>query len=271
MKKLKAWQIVLLVIFYPIGIIYFCVWLYKRHKTKQNNKSESNFTSLHAQTSDYTFSSVTSETQEGEKDYNLFLPISKGYALKYEYENPIDLIGGAMDIICGNGGKMVEFKQETDSDIAIYFNDAKIGYVGQDNCKKMINDYIRKELPIVGYINKYSAAANKATYKIGFYKPLSELPNKRFTLIKTKKKIDDFSNRFENLQLTDIGDTLTVETEGDDQFIVYNSSYDEIGELPKAATAFLENNEYRHIIGTLESCSTDDNDNMKAEVVIYLA
>lgn len=32
MKKLKTWQFVLLIIFYPIGIIYFCVWLYKKIK-----------------------------------------------------------------------------------------------------------------------------------------------------------------------------------------------------------------------------------------------
>lgn len=33
MKKLKTWQFVLLIIFYPVGIIYFIVWLCKRNKT----------------------------------------------------------------------------------------------------------------------------------------------------------------------------------------------------------------------------------------------
>ena len=32
MKKLKPWQIVLLVIFYPVGIVYFIIWLCKRSK-----------------------------------------------------------------------------------------------------------------------------------------------------------------------------------------------------------------------------------------------
>lgn len=31
MKKLKAWQIVLLVIFYPVGLGYLCYWLYKKY------------------------------------------------------------------------------------------------------------------------------------------------------------------------------------------------------------------------------------------------
>lgn len=30
---MKPWQIVLLVIFYPVGIVYFIVWLCKRNKT----------------------------------------------------------------------------------------------------------------------------------------------------------------------------------------------------------------------------------------------
>lgn len=32
MKKLKTWQIVLLVIFYPVGLVYLIVWLCKRNK-----------------------------------------------------------------------------------------------------------------------------------------------------------------------------------------------------------------------------------------------
>lgn len=32
MKKLKPWQIVLLVIFYPVGIVYLIVWLCRRNK-----------------------------------------------------------------------------------------------------------------------------------------------------------------------------------------------------------------------------------------------
>ena len=35
MKKLKPWQIVLLIIFYPVGIVYFIVWLCRRKKNRQ--------------------------------------------------------------------------------------------------------------------------------------------------------------------------------------------------------------------------------------------
>lgn len=35
MKKLKTWQLVLLIIFYPVGIAYFIYWLCKRKSTPQ--------------------------------------------------------------------------------------------------------------------------------------------------------------------------------------------------------------------------------------------
>ncbi len=38
MKKLKSWQIVLLIIFYPIGIIYFIYWLCNKNKHTAENK-----------------------------------------------------------------------------------------------------------------------------------------------------------------------------------------------------------------------------------------
>ena len=31
MKKLKTWQLVLLIIFYPVGLVYFIIWLCKRN------------------------------------------------------------------------------------------------------------------------------------------------------------------------------------------------------------------------------------------------
>lgn len=36
MKKLKTWQKVLLIVFYPVGIIYFIVWLCWRYNITRN-------------------------------------------------------------------------------------------------------------------------------------------------------------------------------------------------------------------------------------------
>ncbi len=35
MKKLKTWQKVLLIIFYPVGIVYFIIWLCNRNKAQE--------------------------------------------------------------------------------------------------------------------------------------------------------------------------------------------------------------------------------------------
>lgn len=40
MKKLKTWQFVLLIIFYPIGIIYFIVWLLNKNKADNSDAVE---------------------------------------------------------------------------------------------------------------------------------------------------------------------------------------------------------------------------------------
>ncbi len=36
MKKLKTWQLVLLIIFYPAGIVYLIYWLYNRYVVEKN-------------------------------------------------------------------------------------------------------------------------------------------------------------------------------------------------------------------------------------------
>lgn len=46
MKKLKAWQIILLIIFYPVGIIYFIIWLCKRNSASGNKIDSSKLTIL---------------------------------------------------------------------------------------------------------------------------------------------------------------------------------------------------------------------------------
>ena len=44
LKKLKTWQLVLLIIFYPVGIAYFIVWLCKRNDRGTVSVKPSNLT-----------------------------------------------------------------------------------------------------------------------------------------------------------------------------------------------------------------------------------
>lgn len=49
MRKLKTWQLVLLIIFYPVGLVYFIIWLCKKNKNEPAapvKKSSNNYYDL---------------------------------------------------------------------------------------------------------------------------------------------------------------------------------------------------------------------------------
>lgn len=50
MKKLKTWQIVLLVIFYPVGLVYLIVWLCNRNKQSAAVPSAAPANAIHIDT-----------------------------------------------------------------------------------------------------------------------------------------------------------------------------------------------------------------------------
>lgn len=288
MKKLKTWQIVLLVIFYPVGLVYLCVWLYNKSKNKvpassnvqpQQNRQVAPASSdtIRTQPKQYTSTVSTQpkkEPADGEKNYNLFDDIVDNFALCYEYEKPILLLEGVTAALSGNGGKPIEFRTQ-DEKVAIYLNGAKIGYIFDEATKEMYDDFVKKGWIVLGYINRFSLTENKATYKIGFYKPLDKFLSKQFSLTKISKKVDEFTTREDNLSLCNEGETVDIEL-GDmdgnynDRYIVYSSTYEEIGELPTSAETFIDENEHKKITGIINSIDTDDNGKTKAKVTIYL-
>lgn len=213
---------------------------------------------------------------DGEMNYNLFQDVMDDAALCYEYEESLCLIDGAFDYIPGNGGKTLIFKQEPENPhdekaVAVYLNSTKIGYIYRGTIQDMFNDYTKRGWIVFGYLNKYSVNNNKATYKIGFYKPLDILKSKRFSLSKIKKKIDEDTTREVNLYKCDEGDAVTIEYEDiDDCFVVFNDFHEEIGELPKSAENFINENNYKKIVGILDTYGENDDGKMKAEITVYL-
>lgn len=207
-------------------------------------------------------------------NYNLFEDVENESALCYEYEEPLCLSDNAFDLIPGNGGTALTFAQEPDNPhdenaVAVYLKGEKVGYIYRGLIQDMFNDYSKRGWYVSGYLNKYSQAENKATYKIGFYKPLDALVSKRFSITKIKKKIDESTTRADNLSGCNEGDVLTVERESD-CIVVLNNRSEEIGELPKSAEAFLDENEHKKIVVILEKFDESDAEKIKAEVNIYL-
>lgn len=214
---------------------------------------------------------------DGTKNYDLFNEFLDGQFLCYEYEENVCLIDGAFDGIVGNGGKQITFEFEPENEyddkaVALYVEGKKIGYVYRGQIQDMIHSYHKQGRQICGYLNKYSAADKKATYKIGFYKPDDYFESKQFSLTKTTKKIDEYTTRAENLEWCKEGDILTIESEGfsDESFVVYANGYNEIGELPKSAVNFIEENNPKKIYGILNTLEEDDNGKLKAKITVYL-
>lgn len=214
---------------------------------------------------------------DGTKNYDLFNEFLDGQFLCYEYEENVCLMDDSFDGIVGNGGKQITFEFEPENEydsnaVALYVESKKIGYVHRGMIQEMIHSYYKQGRQICGYLNKYSAAENTATYKIGFYKPAEHFESKQFSLVKTTKKVDEFTTRAENLSYCDEGDVLTIECDSftDDSYVVYTDGYAEIGELPKAAVNFIEENNHKKIYGILNTLEEDENGKLKAKVTVYL-
>lgn len=182
------------------------------------------------------------------QNFDLFDKIAESSILQYEYEQNLCTKGfenALENISCA--GETLEFKQEPNNEyddkaVAIYYNNLKIGYVFKGNIQDMINDWISRNDYFCSYINKVDLISYKITYKIAFYKPMSKLKSITFSLSKTSKKIDEYTKRIDNLECCNENEPVTFEKDYDtDSFFVYNSQYEEIGELSAATVEKLEN------------------------------
>lgn len=213
---------------------------------------------------------------EGEMNYNLFHDITDNCVLCYEYEENLFLRDGSINCFVGNGGKPLSFVSEPSNEydnkaIAVYLNEDKVGYVYKGKIQDMINDWISRGDYFFGYVNKFSIANSKVTYKIGFYKPLNRFENKVFRLTKISKKVDDDTTREDNLLLCNPGEVVTIEADIETgNLIVFNDAFEEIGELPKNSAKFIDGENYKKLVGVIENIETNDEDKTEADVVVYL-
>lgn len=219
---------------------------------------------------------TVSVDDESKKNYNLFDNVLNGSILSYKYEEYIYLLDNAINKIKGNGGEELSFVQEPTNEydnkaIAVYLNKTKIGYVYRGKIQDMLNDWISRKDIYYGYINKIFVTENKATYKIGFYKPFKQFTNKTFSLIKMTKKIDEDIRREDNLYCVSDGDEVTIEyDEYIDNYVVYNKYYDEIGELSSSAATFIDDNSHSEILGFVKESTFTESGAPKVRIVICL-
>lgn len=257
--------IIRLLIFFVIlfiGIVTLClVYCAKKTSTHSNNKTSS--------------CPIETQSDESQTDYNLFDIVVRDFGLKYQYEENISLVEGAISLITGNGGEAIEFEQDSNNQydsnaIVIKLKGEKIGYVYKGKIQDMINDWIKRGELVVGYINKIFVAENKATYKIAFYKPLEDFESISASLTKTKKKIDEYTKREDNLMGCKENDFVYVEYDKYDySYIVYNDCYEEIGELSQSVQDKLEEKNCEETFGTIKQIDYTDSGSLKVKINIY--
>ena len=215
------------------------------------------------------------------KDYDLFCSIltnSSGEAcyLKYQKEDRVCFIDPSMfDKISDCGGKMVKFVSEPDNPhdsgaVAILYEGTKIGYVYRGNVQDMLNDFIRRNELYGGYLNKISPEDRTATFKVGFYKPISSRPQKEFPLVKTGKKDWMGYPRSENLSGCSVNDPVEIKYEPDsDAFVVYTEEGFEIGELGNAFSDIADYSENDYV-GIISKIDDSDIDKTKLTISVIL-
>lgn len=255
-----TWCLVLAIIEFVLGLPY-----YKEFKKRQNEQAGKEIFTKQKQ----------EQVDESQTDYDLFDIVVKDFGLKYQYEENILLVEGAINLITGNGGETIEFEQEPNNKydsnaIVIKLKGEKIGYVYKGKIQDMISDWIKRGELVVGYINKIFVAENKATYKIAFYKPLEDFESIPASLTKTKKKIDEYTKREDNLMGCKENDFVYVEYDKYDySYIVYNDCYEEIGELSQSVQDKLEEKGCEETFGTIKQIDYTDSGSLKAKINIY--
>lgn len=224
----------------------------------------------------------TKPIPDGEKDFHLLPSYANGQFLCYEYEENIcfikeDNLEEKFGYVVGNGGKQITFEFEPDNPydcmaVVILLDGKKIGYVYSGQTQQMMHDFVRKGWEICAHINKYSKERKTATYKIGFYKPTECFKSKQFSLTKTSKKISEFENRADNLYWCKEGDFAIIKLDSivDRNYVVLADGHREVGELPKAATTFIEDHNPNKIFGIFNELEEDDNGKLKAKITVYL-
>lgn len=165
-----------------------------------------------------------------------FLEIVDGsYLLSYKYSNVKIAMPSLNSVSLGD---FLSFEQEPtntydDKAVKIMCGLDKIGYVYRGKMQEMINDFLKKELPIEARID--SISEDYLSYSIAFYKDINSFDSVNAVLTKTTKK-DEFGNsRQDNLSCINSGDILYSEYDYDTgTYIISDDCGNEVGELSKS-------------------------------------
>lgn len=202
-----------------------------------------------------------------------FPPISNGNGLKYEYENDLCMINITAAELGAELGGEITFKQEPENAydenaVAIWQNGRKLGYIYRGQSQEMANRWINNNYPLLGFISYIDISQNKIKYKIGFYSLLEKMRKEKFNLTGIRQKSEFGELRQDNLEYCNVGNSVSIEIDDDEEKYIVSSSDGEIGTLPQKAKDFLGSK--KRAVGILTKIECDDDGKYTAEVEIYV-
>ena len=166
MKKLKTWQIVLLVIFYPVGI---CVWIYRAIKRSQLKKArEAEQAALSARreaerAEREKFEAVRAQISRHRSERREWLDANCDYVsfklVGVTFNNDDGVGRNRQDILreIEEDGELDNFSYDTydyegNTAVGVYYNGEQIGNIAQTDLKKFLSRTVSRTLELVSLI-----------------------------------------------------------------------------------------------------------------------
>lgn len=184
MKKLKRWQFILLIIFYPIGIVYFCVWIYNKNKTKNSKNIVTTKPDIVA--SQKINNTPTIAKNADELNSELAAIQKKLYGAKTRYESYC--AANKSYIQSGETNLNVSLLNTFDPTVELPLNCMNVRQLKAlyNQNKKLIKDCLTR------YSEKYTTKTNAALYKLMTIALEAELQNILYNL--KPGKLEDAQN-----------------------------------------------------------------------------
>lgn len=247
------------------------VWLKNENKPIKENKS---------------LDSKITKTSTGVRQVKIFNsaldPIKNDYFLRWTKKEKIASLQNLnlIDPLNSSFKFVEEDENEHDSNpIALFADDNKVGYFyNTGDIKSMITKYQNKEdYKIEIKLHKFDKDNNELTLLIGFYKYIDEnnIEKIESSLSKTAKKIDEYENRQDNIEMISEGDWVFIEVDyndyGEEIYIVVDDMGNELGEITSALSKRLkEKSKIEYIAGKIKEIDVSSSGTLVPIVIFYI-
>lgn len=169
-------------------------------------------------------------------------------------------------------GREAKLVQEPDNEfdanaVALCVDAAKIGYLYKGKLQDMVNDFFKKDLPVMAFVAKSGNETEPPEIALAFYKKSKYLQLKEGDApYKTIKLTGTAKREFQDtLEFCSIGDRVNIEFDYDRESYLASSNHDNIGYFPKSWNAKLDDS----LDIFIKSLDYNDNDKLVVYVDVF--